>query len=220
MSTMTEQERKEFEEYKAWKKKKEEENTRQQNRDAYRELVDETLQAVVPSLQQVSDGLGMSKERVFQQFEELIRMKGDVLGLVSEGQRSHTFTNSDSTMRVTLGYHTIDGYRDTVDDGIQMVRKYLESLVGDDKSKALVDMVFRLLSKDSKGNLKASRVIQLRRIAEETKSEEFLEAVKIIEESYLPTLSKRYIRCEIKDDHNGWTTVPLSMTEVGEVSEM
>ena len=35
-----------------------------------------------------------------------------------DAQYSHTFTNSDSSLRLTLGVNTVDGYRDTVEDGI------------------------------------------------------------------------------------------------------
>lgn len=214
----TKQERSEFEEFQAWKAQKEREQARKENREAYRTMVDEVLAAVVPTLQQVSEGLKMSKRRVFEQFSELIALKSDVLGLTSEGQRSHTFTNSDGTKRIILGYHTADGYLDTVDDGIQMVKNYLEGLVENQNSKALVSMVLKLLAKDAQGNIKASRVMQLKRVAEESKSEEFLEGVRVIEESYLPSLSKRYIRCEVKDSMtNAWVNVPLGMTDVMDI---
>lgn len=69
----TKQERSEFEEFQAWKAQKEREQARKENREAYRTMVDEVLAAVVPTLQQVSEGLKMSKRRVFEQFSELLR---------------------------------------------------------------------------------------------------------------------------------------------------
>ena len=77
----------------------------------------------------------------------------------------------------------------------------------------LVDSVLRLLSRDTKGTLKASRVMQLRKIANESGDARFLEGVKIIEESYNPTPSRQFIRAEIKDENGAWKSVPLGMTE-------
>ena len=140
-------------------------------------------------------------------------MKEDVMSLTQAGQHSHTFTTSDGLMRLTLGVNTIDAYRDTVEDGIAMVRKYIESMAKDDNSRALVNAVLRLLSRDQKGTLKASRVLQLRKMAEDTGDETFIEGVKIIEESYQPSETKQYIRAEYKDD-KGWHVIPLSVTDV------
>ena len=58
------------------------------------------------------------------------------MGLTKDDQRSHTFTTSDSKLRLTLGVNTIDGYRDTVEDGIAMVKTYIESLAKDETSKS------------------------------------------------------------------------------------
>ena len=67
---------------------------------------------------------------------------------------------------------------------------------------------------DQQGNIKASRVLQLRRMAEETGNERFIEGVKIIEESYQPATTKQYIRAEYKDEKGVWRNVPLSVTDV------
>ena len=133
--------------------------------------------------------------------------------LHSYTRRSHTFMNADGTRRITLGNHVADGYDNTVEEGIAIVKEFLNSLAKDDESKALINTILRLMSRDMKGNLKASRVIQLRRTAEDLGNERFLEGVRIIEESYRPELSKQYIRAEYKNEDNALVTVPLGMTE-------
>ena len=57
-------------------------------------------------------------------------------------------------------------------------------------------------------------MLQLRRLAEETKDERFIEGVRIIEESYQPSPSKDYIRAAVRSKSGVWESVPLSMTEV------
>ena len=55
--------------------------------------------------------------------------------------------------------------------------------------------------------------VQLRRVAEETGNERFLEGVRIIEESYQPEVSKQFIKAELKDLNGAWRSIPLGMTE-------
>lgn len=212
--TMTADERREFEAYRAEKQKKEAAAQRKQQRENYASMVDDELRTTLPVLQELSEQIKTVKNTVFGNFDAILKMKSEVLGLTKDDQRSHTFTTSDSKLRLTLGVNTIDGYRDTVEDGIAMVKAYIESLAKDETSKALVNAVLRLLSRDQSGNIKASRVLQLRKMAEETGNERFIEGVQIIEESYQPTETKKYIRAEYKNEKGAWVNIPLGMTDV------
>lgn len=211
---MTLEEREAFEAFKAEREKKAAAERRRQHRADYAAMVDDEIQTAIPQLRELSEMIRAVKETVFGNFDTILKMKSEVMGLGKDTQRSHTFTTSDSRYRLILGVNTVDCYRDTVNDGISMVRSYIESLAKDDNSKALVNAVLRLLSRDGQGNLKASRVLQLRKMAEETGDERFIEGVRIIEESYQPTESKRYIRAEYRNDRGAWCNVPLGMTEV------
>ena len=211
---MTAEERKEFEAFKAEREKKRREAERKEQRKNYASLVDEEIAAAIPQLRDMSEQLKTVKDTIFGNFQAILEMKSDILGISLDDQASHTFTNSDSTLRIMLGANCIDGYRDTVEDGIAMVRSYIESLAKDDATKALVNAVLRLLSRDGQGNIKASRVLQLRKMAEDSGDELFIEGVRIIEESYQPTISKKYIRAQYKDKNGQWRYIPLSMTDV------
>lgn len=210
---MTAEERAHFEAFKAQQAKAEAKQKAKDDRDAYRELVDETIAKTIPMLTGISSNLREIKNSVIKEFRQVMDMKADVMKLVKENQRSNTFTNTEGTMRVCVGYHTTDAYRDTVEDGIAIVREYISGLAKDDKTQALVQMVLRLLARDAKGTLKASRVLQLRQVAEEIGDERFLEGVTIIVESYQPTISRQFIRAEVKNDSGAWVNVPLGMTE-------
>lgn len=199
-----------FKEEQAAKRAKEQ---AKRDREAYKELVDETIEDAIPNLQAVSDCIKTVKNGILNDFRRVIDMKSEVLKLKKDGQRSDTFTNSAGDKRITIGVYTTDGYRDTVEDGIAIVKEYIEGLASDEKTKALVKMVLRLLARDAKGTLKASRVVQLRKIAEETGSERFMEGVQIIEEAYQPAISKQFIRAEVKNDNGAWVAIPLGMTE-------
>ena len=211
---MSAEERKEYEAFKAEREKKRREEERKQQRQEYAALVDEEIATTIPMLRDVSEQLKAVKNTIYENFETILKMKAEIIPTVRDAQASHTFTNSDGTLRIILGVNCIDGYRDTVEDGVAMVKEYIESLARDEATKSLVNAVLRLLSRDGQGNIKASRVLQLRKMAEDSGDERFLEGVRIIEESYQPTVSKRYIRAQYKDDKGAWCYIPLGMTDV------
>lgn len=209
---MTAEEMAAFAEFKREQERKALQQKQKENRKAYAALVDETIDKAMPGLVSLSEQIGAAKAAVQAQFNEALSLKAELYG-ERDDQRSHTFTNSSGDRRITIGRYTVDAYRDTVEDGIAKVRKYLESLAKDADTQALVKAVLRLMAKDQKGTLKASRVLQLRRMAEESGDETFIDGVRIIEESYQPTVTKQFIRAEVKDENGAWQSVPLGMTE-------
>ena len=185
-----------------------------EERENYKVLVDDEIERSIPILLTISEGIKSSKQQVLENFRSIIELKGDLFKTkVKDDQRSHTFTNSDGDKRIILGYHVSDDYRDTVEEGIAIVKDYIAGLAQDENTQALVNMVFRLLARDAKGTLKASRIVQLRKIADEVGADQMLQGVKIIEEAYQPAVSKQYIRAEVKDDNGVWRSIPLGMTE-------
>ena len=210
---MTAQERQEYEAFKVMMARKAAEAKRKSDREAYTALVDETIAAVMPELTNISEAIAQKKTAAAEAFRGALEMKAELFG-VKDDQQSHTFTNSEGTMRITIGHYMLDNYRDTVNEGIAMVKMYIESQARDEASRALVKAILRLLSRDEAGNLKASRVLQLQKMAEETGDERFIEGVRIIQESYQPTPSKDYIRAAVRDESGAWVAIPLSMTDV------
>ena len=210
--SMTASEREAFEAFRKEQERKEKAAERAKMRGEYSRMVDEEVAEAIPELQELSAELGALKRTVYDNFRAVLEMKTDVMGLTRDGQFTHTFTHSDGTMRITLGNRTIDSYRDTVEEGIQMVKGYIVSLAKDDESSALVEAVMRLLSRDKRGQIKASRVLELRQLAEKSGSEQFIEGVRIIEEAYNPTRTKTFVKAEVKTE-DGWQAIPLNITE-------
>lgn len=211
---MTEKEKAEFEAFQQAKARKAAEEKAKADREMYRQMVDEEIENSIPVLLGISEEIKESKQKVLDNFKAILAMKSDLFKTkMRNDQRSHTFTNSAGDKRITLGVYVTDGYRDTVEDGIAIVKEYIASLANDEKTQALVNMVFRLLSRDAKGTLKASRIVQLRKVAEDTGDARFMEGVRIIEESYQPEVSKQFIRAEMKDRNGMWRPIPLGMTE-------
>lgn len=213
---MTAEEKAQFEAFKVEKAETEAIQKAKDDREAYKQLVDETIESTIPELLNISEDIKTVKQTALENFKAVLEMKAEVIKRKrdrDDDQLSHTFTNTKGDKRIILGMYVTDGYRDTVEDGIAIVRECIEELGQDDKSKALVKMVLKLLARDAKGTLKASRVVQLRKTAEDLGDKRILEGVQIIEESYQPAISKQFIRAEVKDKIGAWINVPLGMTE-------
>lgn len=212
--TMTPEEWAEYEEFRAKKAQEREEAARKAQREDYAILVNSEVATAVSQLAELSETMRMIKATIYSNFEAILKMKNEVMHLSREGgQYTHTFTTSDSRYRITLGSRTVDDYRDTVEDGIAIVTEYLQSLAKDQDSADLVETVMHLLSRNKRGVLQPSRVIQLRQLADKRQDARLLEGVKIIEESYQPYTSKTFVQAQVKEA-TGWSTIPLNMTEV------
>ena len=148
----------------------------------------------------------------YKRFQQALVMKAELYENAIEN-KSNTFINKEGTRRITLGQYEVDAYDDTVNEGINKVKAFIESLAKDDNSRMLVSAILKLLTKDKKGNLKASRVMQLRKMADDSGNDQFLDGVRIIEAAYRPTVSKFYIKAERKQENGEWVAVPLGMTE-------
>ncbi len=213
---MTEAEHQEYLAFKASQEEKKAKEARKAALETYNQMADREVMAAIPALKAVSHELARLKKEIFANFKALLDMKKDVMQRTKDGQRTHTFMTADGKARLTLGYYVIDNYKDTVNDGIAMINEVLSEFSKDDDEdkRNLVDVILDLLSKDQKGNLKASRVLQLRRHADKFKNKKLSEGVEIIMDAYSPVMSKQFIRIEERRDKDSeWSTLPLSITD-------
>lgn len=205
--------------YEAFKLAEEKRMRLERNREQRKQLqamTDDVMEEAVQELQSCNAKLAECKKRIIDTFSTLMELRKEVNE--SEGKKeqdSFMFTNSEGTLRIRIGYNMNDNYLDQVEEGIAKVKEYLQSLAKDETSEELINLVLRLLARDQKGNLKASRVIQLGQIAEKSGNENFIEGIRIIREAYRPTRSKLFVRCSIKENsEKGWEDLALSLSEV------
>jgi Protein of unknown function (DUF3164) len=187
------------------------ENDKEADRDAYKKLVTETLPKAFLKLAVVSDLLSQAKTKTFQYFENVLDLKNQAYG-IKDKQRSHTF--SSESQELTIGYRINEGWDDTATAGIAKVTNYINTLSTNAETADLVDLVFNLLKKDSKGNLKGSRVLELQALAKKRNNEEFTDGVAIIAAAYKPTRSSWFIEASLINPDGTKTNIPLSMSSV------
>ena len=213
----------EFDAYQAFKAeqaKKDAEKRIEALRGNYAAMSESFINRTIKTMTPLSKTIREKKAAVLEEFSALQKLKAELLDIDGKDMpKSHTFTNKVGDKRVTIGVYETDNYDDTVEEGIAIVKSYIESLAQDEKSSQLVKMVMSPLARSANGALKASRVVRLHKLADESGDERFIEGVRIIEAAYRPAISRTYIRCEVRtiDPESqvvkDWEVLPLGMTE-------
>lgn len=183
------------------------------DREAYKEIVEQQVSTAYDELLELSLSMQLLKNRIFDLFSSALSMKAELYGS-RDSQQSHSFTNRKRGITIKMGNRVNEGWDDTVDMGIAQVREYIKTLAKDENSANLVETVMSLISKDRKGNLKASKVLELEKLAIKTNDAGFLDGIRIIKDAYSPTASCQFIEVKIKDDKGKEQNLPLSMSAI------
>lgn len=189
----------------------ESENKNSEDRAAYKELAEQAAAKAVFKLAVVSEMLSNAKTEAFQYFEDILKLKAELYGVKAK-QQTHTFSFEGG--EITIGYRINDGWDDTVNEGIAKVNNFISSLSKDTETAALVNVVFSLLKKDAKGNLKGSRVLELQKLTKEFDNEEFTDGVEIIAAAYKPRRSVWFIDAALIGEDGTKTPIPLAISSV------
>ena len=184
-----------------------------QERQNYKDLVDVTVNTSVKKLQELSAQMERLKNEIFSEFDSVIKMKDELFNVKIDRQ-TDTFTTSDSRKTITIGNRINEGWDDTVEVGISMVKRYMSTMAKDENSAALVDTVMSLLAKNRKGALKANKVLELEKLANKTGDKDFIEAIKIIRDAYHPVPTCQFIEVELKNEEGNPVRLPLSMSAI------
>lgn len=190
------------------------EKKRKEKIQDYKNLVDDCVMKAIKKVQYISEMIATGKKEIQDTFKAILDLKAEVYG-IKDNQQSHTFTTTDGKYTIILGHRVIDNFDDTVHSGIAKVNNYISRVVKDE-NKQLQDIINLLLKRDKNGNLKASRVMELEKIASEIQDEQLTEGVKIIKEAWQPMKSKTFIEAYYKDEHGNKKIIPLSVTAVME----
>ena len=211
LKNLTEKQKKElFKELENEKNKEEE--LKKEKRESYKKLVSDVSAETFKKLKEISRAMSLVKTEIFDSFRTIIELKEELYG-IKENQQSHTFTDTETGVTITLGRRVVDIYDDTVHAGIAKVKKYISTLT-DGQGTDIEKILELLLRKDKNGNLKASRVLELDKLAKDIDSEDLKDGVKIIKDAYTPQKTAYFIEASYKDESGAKRSLPLSLSSV------
>lgn len=182
-------------------------------RENYKQLEDATVREEVNELMRLSSLMMAAKDRVFKAIGAVTDMQEE-LYKVKVDRKSRTYNTQDFSMTLKVGVRTNDGWDDTAQVGVEKVTTYLRTMAKDANSADLVDTVMGLLSKDKKGNMKLSSIIQLERKAEKSRDPEFIDGIRIIKDAYRPVDTCAFIEASRRDENGKEQGIPLSMSAI------
>lgn len=188
-----------------------EEANLQRERQSYNDMRDEFVTRTFQSLKQLSNCMQEQKKIIFEESAELDTLQQRFFK-VKMDRKSRTLTHSDGHISIKVGNRLNDGWDAIVEIGIEKVREYLATLATDEKSARLVNAITSLLAKDQKGTLKANKVLELEKMANESKDATFLEGLRIIKEAYRPIPTCQFVEVKYKDENDVERSLPLSMS--------
>jgi hypothetical protein len=183
----------------------------------YEQQRDKTIRTVFKKLERLSDQILKTKQNCFDSFDDVLNKKRELFSIDDERwnfQQSHTFTTEDGKFTVIIGHNVIDSWDDTVEQGIEYVNKFLTKLAVDKESAVLVDMIRDLLKPNKDGQVKASRVLDLTKRADEIGDKDLSEGVRIIRDAYKPAKTSTYLKAKYKDELGRDIYLPLSVSAV------
>lgn len=185
-----------------------------EDRKAYKDLVFETVPKVFEKLKEINELMRDAKVFTYKSVEDILKLKHDVFE--SEDQQSHQF--SDGKFQFKIGYRVYDRWDDTFRTGVAKIQGFIESLSSaddqDEKSKAISKTLKLLMKYDKDGNPKASRVIDLRNLAEEINHPDLHDGVSIIEKSHRSERSDWFIEASYRDENDEWKPLALNMSAI------
>ncbi|MFZ2449096.1 MAG: hypothetical protein WAW36_01060 [Methylovulum miyakonense] len=192
----------------------------QKPREQYKTQVAQTLPELIGILTEASDQLTHAKLAVFEKCKALLTLKYAAFGIKKSRskhshleQQTHTFAD-DEIGSVTIGFRILEHWDDTADTGIDKITGFLQSLSTDGQTGALVELVFKLLRKNQKGNIKASSLVQLQNMVDKFNSPEFTDGVSILEQAFKPIKSSWFIEAYTKNGIGEKAGIPLSIATV------
>lgn len=194
-----------------------EKDRKRMERNTYEDLRNAQVLSTFKQLQKISSELELAKQRVFDEFSALLKMKQELFELTEEqmlSQGSHTFTSADGEVSVVIGHNVIDRWDETVSVGVERVNEWLKGLARDENSSMLVGMIRDLMKPNKEGVLKANRILDLSKKAAEIGDKDLIEAVDLIRDAYRPAKTSTYVKAKFKDDNGQTRWLPLGMSAV------
>lgn len=198
-------------------KKKAEKKAKMQLQSDYEALKEVQVRETFTALQKLSGQLEKEKADVFAQFGSLMKMKQELHGLTPEqleDQQSHTFTTVDGQVSIIIGANTIDKWSDDISTGIIKINTWLDKLIFDETSKQMVGIIRDLLKPNKDGVLKANRVLELSKHANQIGDKDLIEAVDFIRDCYRPSKTSTYVKAKYIDENKQVQWLALSMSAV------
>lgn len=191
--------------------KQRQQSEREAERLRYKQLAELSVDEIFTKLETANAQLSDLKREAFDTLNTLAVMKKE-LYVTTQRNKSHTFTNANSTRSITIGSRDIEGWDGTEAEGVELINEYLSSKVADDELRAILG---ELLKRDKEGQLNKHRVMSLAKLKERVSDPKFREGVDVILSAYKPQRTAIFVEAKQRSGlAQKWRPLPLSFAAV------
>lgn len=182
-----------------------------QNKEALATMENDFVLEVYDEAKPISDSLMAFKRWVVEKAGPLNDMK-IAHGKAAPDQDQYTHKSFDGK-RVVVRYNRTTRYDDGIQAAISYAKQWMQDQIDDEKSKRLVGLIDRLLSKDQKGNYSPSNLLQFVRHAREMNDPLIQQAAEAIEQSIYEDSTSISVLIFHKDDLGVELRLPMSIVK-------
>lgn len=170
---------------------------KKQNRIAYKEMIEETVNGFAPELAAFGKSQTDMVNKAFEMFKHALDLKKDLYGY-KDDQASHTFTTDKSS--ITIGYNEIISFDGSQSAGVSLIREFISGLAADDENRGvLADLLETFMKPNKKGELNPTRVAELIAKKDKIKDEKFHEGVDIIVAAQFKSRTSTFVKGWVKE---------------------
>jgi len=170
---------------------------KKQNRIAYKDMVEETVNSFAPELAAFGKSQSDMVNKAFEMFKHALDLKKDLYGF-KDDQGSHTFTTENAS--ITIGYNEIIQFDGTQSAGVGLIREFISGLAADDENRGvLADLLETFMKPNKKGELNPTRVAELIAKKDKIKDEKFHEGVDIIVAAQFKSRTSTFVKGWFKE---------------------
>jgi hypothetical protein len=182
-------------------------------RKKYKELQSEMVVETVGELVSIGKTIKETKQKAFDTLRTLVVQRGEVFD-VKDVQKTHSFTNSDGSMKIIMGVREVNSWDGTEAAGVSKIQEFLATKAKDADSATLVNMVTGMLKPDKTGSLDPRRIMELSKAAEEAGNDLFTDGINIIMKAYSMTGTQVFLEAFFKDKNNKWRNISKDFSEI------
>ncbi|WP_444647732.1 DUF3164 family protein [Flavobacterium columnare] len=161
---------------------RQEKEIKAENVKALKELSEDFVLKHIDPLVEKHQSVEKVISQLFNEYQLIRELKAETYGNKVNSQDSHTSTLADGSASITIGYNVTIGFDGTENEGVEKIREFINSLASDDENvKKLTKMVNTFLKPNAKTKmLNPVKIIELSKLREDFKSDEFNEGLEII----------------------------------------
>lgn len=146
---------------------------------------------------------------------ELQHERLDEYGAIrSTSKGGFSITDTDGRYRIRRKRQTQPQWDERADKAEDLLRDFFRDIVKKRDAK-LAEILMSYLTKNKEGQLKYSSVMKLMQHRDKFNDKRWVEALRLLEESYRSVLSKYYYEFQERDDDDkDWTSLILSLSSI------